>query len=355
MVKFELGKIVRWYFILIFAGLIIIKCISVYFVDRFDYENSEDEIYNEYIEMLEGNITVEKEQYILNEWLTICQNLSKSNEMAEKYISGKISRDEYAAFNDDYMYAQSRIDSLNKVMEDYRYIKVMYQKTHSRIKPEFINSRYWDYFFSSTGVSWMPILLIVVISVFSSSVEQSSGMWNIINASYNGKAKMLAAKMCTSALTGGIISFAFAAAEFLAYYKFFGLSSLDAPIQSLHIFYSISADVSIKTGVIALILWRTAAGCGIALITLLISVLIKKDVVSLLIMVILIFVPVFILNIVPGIFARSFCGLYNGVNTVLEAAGTRPMAVFSDWTLMICAVVILFVFNLIRLGYRVKR
>lgn len=354
MVRFELGKIVRWYFVLIFAGLIIIKCITVYFVDRFDYGNSEDETYNEYIESLEGNITVEKEKYLINEWLTMCGNLSKNNEMAEKYISGEISRDEYAAFNDDYMYAQSHIDSLNKAMEDYRYIKVMYQKTHSRIKPEFINSRYWDYFFSPTSVSWLPVLLIIVISVFNSSVEQSSGMWNIINASYNGKAKMLAAKMCASAFTGLIISFTFVVAEFFAYYKFFGLSSLDAPIQSLHMFCNISADVSIKTGVIVLILWRTAAGCGIALITLLVSVLIKKDVVSLLLMIAVMFVPVFVLNAVPGVFSRSLCGLYNGVNTVLQSVGTRPMAVFSDWALMMCTITVLFILNLVRLGYRMK-
>lgn len=355
MIRHELEKTIRWYFILLFVLLLIVKCITVYFVDRFDYSNPIDEIYNEYIEVLKGDLTSEKEEYILTEWNTINDNISKSEEMEALYVSGEISRDEYAKFNDDYMYASSRISSINKVMEDYTYIKEIYEKTDSRIKPQFINSRYWDYFFDSASVGWFAILIIIIISVYSSSIEQSAGMWNIINAAYNGKAKILAIKMLVSALVGGVVSFVFAGVEYVTYAKFFDMSQLDAPIQSIQMFGSLTVDISIRTMVMLLVVWRTVAGVGIALISLLIAVLIRKDIFSLILMLAVMFVPVLLLEAVPEVFTYSFCGLYNGVNPVLATVNGNIFAGFSGWIVMLAIIVICLILNMYRFGYRVRK
>lgn len=355
MFRYELGKTVRWYFILMFAVLLIIKCITVYFVDRFDYSNPMDEIYNEYMEKLEGSITAEKEKELVTEWQTICDNLAKNEKMAKLYISGGISRDEYAEYNDAYMYAQNHYSAVNKVMEDYRYIKVMYQKPHSNIKPQFINSRYWDYFFDSGSVAWFPILLIIIISIYSSSVEQSAGMWNIINASYNGKAKILGTKMLVSAFLGALISFVFAVIEYLAYVQFFDMNLADAPIQSLQMFRSLTANISIGEGVAVLILWRALAGAGIALVSLLVAVLIRKDIISLMVMLAVNFVPVLLLDTVPNAFTNSFCGLYNAINPVLATAGRNTFSAFSGWGLMLITIVVCLILNAYRFGYRVRK
>lgn len=355
MVKHELEKTIRWYFILSFALLLIIRCITIYFVDSFDYSNPVDEVYNEYIEVLKGDLTSEKEEYILTEWNTINDNISKSEEMELLYVSGEISRDEYAKFNDDYMYASSHISSISKVMEDYTYINEIYEKTDSRIKAEFINNRYWNYFFDAASVGWFPILLIIIISIYSSSVEQSAGMWNIINAAYNGKVKMLGIKMLVSALVGAVVSFIFAVVEYMIYAQFFDMPQLDAPIQSIQMFGNLMADISIGTMVMLLVIWRTVAGVGIALISLLVAVLIRKDIISLMIMLVVTFVPVLLLDAVPEIFTYSFLGLYNGVNLMLAFASGNMFAAFCGLFLGLAVIVVCVILNMYRFGYRVRK
>lgn len=355
MVKHELEKTVRWYFVLSFVLLLIVRCVTIYFVDSFDYSNPVDEIYNEYIEELKGELTSKKEEYILTEWNTINDNISKSEEMELLYVSGEISRDEYAKFNDNYMYASSHISSINKVMEDYTYINEIYEKTDSRIKAEFINNRYWNYFFDSASVGWFPILLIIIISIYSSSVEQSAGMWRIINAAYNGKAKMLGIKMLVSALVGAVISFTFAVAEYLIYAQFFDMPQLDAPIQSIQMFGNLAVDISIGTMVMLIVIWRTIAGAAIALVSLLMAVLIRKDIISLTIMLVVTFIPVLLLDAVPEVFTYSFCGLYNGVSPVIAVAGGNTFAGISGWITILVFIAVYFILNMYRFGYRVRK
>lgn len=355
MMKYELGKAVRWFFVLSFILLLAIRCITVYFVDSFDYSNPADELYDEYIDILEGGLTVEKEEYILNEWTMINENISRSEEMELLYIGGEISRDEYAHFNDTYMYAQSHISSINKVMEDYTYIKAFCGKTDTVIMPEFINSRYWNCFFDPASVGWIPILLIIIISIYIFSVEQSTGMWNIINAAYNGKAKILKTKMAVSALIGGVISFTFAIAEYQTYLCFFDMHQIDAPIQSLHMFGDITVSISIGEAAVLLVLWRTMAGIGISLISLLAAALIRKDMLAVVLMLAAVFAPVLVLDALPEAFTYSLCGLYNGIAPLLAFLDGDLFAGAGALLIMPAIIAACIIFYMYRLGYKLKK
>lgn len=355
VVKYEIGKITRWYLILIFIVLVIVKCVLISFTDKLDYSDQIDEVYVKYINQVEGSMTAEKERYIIDEWRTICYNYSNSTKMQAMYMKGKITRQEFSEYNTALEYAQGHKSGIDRLMEDYKYIKDVYKRTHSKVMPQFLYSRYWDMFFSSTSVGWIPLILIIVFSVFCYAIENSAGMWKVINSCYNGKVKMLMIKSVICGLTGGIISFVYTTAEYFSYKYFMKLPLADAPVQSLKMFRYVSADISIRDAVVLLIVWRCAAGIFIGILSYMIASLIGKDIISFIVLIVIMFAPVFAISTAPWIFSRSICGLYNGVNIVIKTVSSKPMLAFGVWFMLLLTILICFGLNLVRLGYRRRR
>ncbi len=206
---------------------------------------SPDEMYyKSYMTALGGPLTPEKEQYLADEQAKFDKAQQELTEIQQKFAAGEIGEDEFRLLTDPYqkLLAPQRTFS-EKILPQYEYIK---QKQQAGESP---------YFVYETGLLCLmgqgsglvnaqsdiqngTILLLLMILCFSGlfSMEYATGAQNIVSVYLHGRRRTVFRKVAISALLLAALFVLTYLPDFLYVNQSYGLSLVDAPLNSLQLF-----------------------------------------------------------------------------------------------------------------------
>lgn len=287
---------------LIFLGVLVLVIVmqSVNLKTRtLEMTNAETHYY-EYINRLSGEITPEKEQYIVDENERINSAYENIDIAKEKYNKGEIDKEEYAKYNQEYNYAVLRVESI-----------AMLNNTYERIKANggwFVNDYYWSTCFS-VGIFGV-IVAIFLSTIFSIYIgnEYLSGMWIYLNSSKNGKSKTVRVKCILSAAITFIMTVALMGSRYIVIRMKSNLPMTKAPLCSMEMYQY--ADVGISIGKFAIIslLLEGIAAVGFVLIVIFATYVSRNSITGMSAGVVIYLLPMLIKEYAPKLFAYSPAG-----------------------------------------------
>jgi hypothetical protein len=281
-------------------------------------EPKPDPNYEAYIETLKGALTEEKERFIFDERQGIEDALEIQGVMEADYLSGIITKAEFAAYNDRLAYAWSHKEAIGRVLLDYEYLKAF---EGTGFSPEFLRYRHWERFLAPDAVDVTLVFCLAFFPVFFFSMEHASNMWRVIHAARHGKMVTIHTKLlcclCVSAALAGL----FFLSEFAGYLVFCRLDRFGAGIQSIRAFVGLSFRISLGQAVLLLALWRVLAASLVGVSVFLLSYLLHRDRVGFFVCFALLLFPVLIRRQLAQVYVYTFYPLLNGVSVALNATG----------------------------------
>lgn len=352
MLRHETKKILRMPILIGILFILAFKFFSVSFIEK----NEKPAIpgYKEYLTILEGVLTPEKEQYILTEKQNIADILEKKDIMEADYLNEIITKEEYAEYNDQYIYAQNHQEAIEQLYADYEYLKAFEGTNYS---PEFIYAQYWNHYFAPDTVDIILIFCLVFFACSFFSLEHTSNMWKIIHTTYRGKMKIIHTKILSCLCVSGVFAGIFSLIELIGYLLYYKLNHFQADIHSLQIFAQLSLHLSMGQGVFLLILWRTIAAALVSVVLFLISYLLQQDRINFFICFTLLIFPVFIKKQLPQIYRFTFYPLINGISIVTyagENANHQIASIFCTWLSSIVFLIILYLIVSLSIAQRIS-
>lgn len=206
----------------------------------------EDAVYEEYMTVLAGEITDEKEEYLRNERNEINRSLSSYTAMEESYTIGEISLEEYSDYLKKYTYALSHNDVFKRVEAHARYISAMKAKNRPA---SFVYDTGWNKMFCS-GFDFSLYLAIFILFAGCYSPEytgQSSyqPFALIMRTTSKGRVGIWRTKLLSALLLSFVLTLLWNAVDLSFILTSYTLSLPHAPIVSAEYFSSFAYDISI--------------------------------------------------------------------------------------------------------------
>ncbi len=260
----------------------------------YPYFDKSDPAYKEYMEYLEGDITAEKEEYIVEQ-----QNYFDKLNMRLLEIGEDSSLSESAkgvAQNTINNILETKGEAFNRVTEQYnRLLDLKNEGTDAK----FIDENLYPDFIYSSSREWNNLallLLALLISIpFIFTVDYKRGMINLLRPTKFGKFRLIRSKLTITICTLTILFASIYTPYFIRFISTFGTESLSVPIVCMGIYQNINGEIN----VIEAFLLDTACYFAIALLVAaviaLVSVLIKSHMLTIIISTILVLIPCLII------------------------------------------------------------
>lgn len=213
--------------ILIFAAL---QSYAVY--NQTNYRSNSDYYYKYCMEMLEGELTPEKEVFVLNEKAEIDEAEEKLNELSEKRYKGEISTAEFISLQAPYSEIIEKSESFEDVYEKYLYIK-------ETPGAEFFFDRGYEKLFgiADENFSFTDSVLLMCVFAFCLcgvfSLEYKNSMYKVLNGTAFGANKTRKTKLGISLVTSFIIFAVAYLPEIIYIGRFYGFPMLSSPIMNI--------------------------------------------------------------------------------------------------------------------------
>lgn len=205
-------------------------------------------LYTQYIDVVQGEQTDEKRQFIEDETKRINTVLGEFPLIKQNYRAGKISYDNYRVLLEEYNIADSSQDVAERVLLHSQYIDALAE--HRGVEAHYLYDIDWLRLFDA-GADILLIALLAFISagVFSDEYTKLSGEGNrmpVISATKKGRTDLYRQKLSFALLLALIITLLFNALDGFFIARNFKLPSGGSPLLSLEIFgnaeYSGSID-----------------------------------------------------------------------------------------------------------------
>ncbi len=276
-------------------GLLIIIFFAIFMVFNFknqNYNMSYNEMfYKNYMDILSGDLTPEKEVLIQNtieEYTRANEGLSAINERIEK---GEISNIEGRMLSQPYEDILATREIFNRIEEKYDYIK-------ENPKASFVyDTGYNKLFRVNTNTNENDIYLIIITIIVLTNLfimEYRTGFIQILNATKNGYRKTARNKITTSILACTVIYIISIIPEILGTFKMYGLANLNDSIVSLGAFHSLPTGISILSYLIMFYIVRYVSYILLILIVLYISLKLKNMVFAFITSIFVLLIPIII-------------------------------------------------------------
>ena len=226
--------------ILIIALFVFVKVLladSIYGVNR----SYEDEIYKDYMTTLEGEITEEKRQYIINERRELDEVLTKKSVMDSQYANGSITHEEYREYYLKYNIAETK-DKVFKRIESHA---VFIDKMATEGKTaHFVYDTGWnDMFFSEFDFVLFLLFLFIFSGVFAD--EYRAGFDQLLKSTKKGRSKTFKAKFLVCGTAAFVLTMVFIGIDILYLLKYNFLPASSSPLVSIEGFSVVTSGVSI--------------------------------------------------------------------------------------------------------------
>lgn len=235
MLNYEFKKLmIKNYGLILILLLLIIKILislNSIPVQKFN-NNTTEKYYSQYMSVLEGKFTQEKENFILNEKAIIADAKTKEADLSNKLINGFFNNDD--EFVDEYNLLVPDLekqDAFDLIYEKYQ--AVLQNKDSIYFMSEEIPFLQKDY------PDILLLILIIVLTAVLLLSEENTNMILFIKTCKNGKAKSFSSKILLLTYILTIVWFVFTLIDFFIILKFNGIAVLNYPIQSLS-YYSTS-------------------------------------------------------------------------------------------------------------------
>lgn len=321
--------------LLIYIGLIIVSVAIQAALLRSDHmlEGQAEVYYREYMEELGGEITPEKEEYMLSERERIQSALEKEEEMKNLYREGKISEQEYFDYNDERMYAKSRDESFTRVEGVYATIK--------ENGGWFVYDTEWNKLFSTDIYGFLFVLFLTAVFSLYVGNEYSSGMWQYLDSSENGREKTIVAKCVAAVVTALVLSIIYFGLRYILFTFMGNIPLSNAPLCSISKFYHVNKSFSIGSFFIVATLLQGIAAATLVLIVMLFAYLARNGTVAMAIGLGMYFIPFLIKQYAGRIYSFSFCGAINISESIAILQGGK------EHTAVLCLPVVLLTVSII--------
>ncbi len=256
---------------------------SVYFVpDTSVYEK----IYREYMAKLSGQYTLEKAAYIDGEFARISKIIAEYEEMGIKSESGMITNSEYIDYLRSYWEAYPRVQVIEKIVEEKAYIE---QKLDEGVNSEFIYDSGWNRLLK-TDYAYLPAIAVILLFADINALEYRSGFTQIQRACKKGRGSVFAAKLALTLIFSAAAALVYTLTSTAAAAVRIGLPDAGVCTASLMLLEKYSSLTI--AGYFALRALKTVLiFCAIGATTFALSRVMKKNLITLVIMTAILFLP----------------------------------------------------------------
>lgn len=301
--------------------LVIYTVISSSGTVTYQFINSSDVYYKSYMEYLEGDITVEKEDYISEQQKYFYTLRQRQNEIAENNELSQNTKQAMLKSIDNIL--NSKGVAFERVNEQYSRLLDL-QK--SGVNARFIDENIYSTFVSSKTREWNDfifhffILLITVPCIFT--VEYKNGMINIICSTKNGKLQLFVRKFVILLIIT-LVSFLTVYIPYLIrFISTYGINSFETPIVC--IFKNLqSSNFSVMDAKMFELFYSMLISIAVASIITVFSTMTEKTMFTMLLSTVLITPPCLAVYSIGK--WRIGYGITNGYMSILVAIGIFAM------------------------------
>ncbi len=262
LIKQEFYKV----FVIQKVWILCFLCIGIQFYQYHDlsvYLDSDTQIYQAYMKSLEGPLTQEKEEYILQEQKNYEQLHSQLMNINEKESQGIITKAQAIRMKDDIEQQLLGENVFQKIYDQYQDIKIHPQK-------QFVFNQAYQQFFLETSWTMMPTLLLFVMIIIGLSscmtYDYQNQMHHVTQSTLKGNHKLLIMKFGIMNVICLLFYMFVTIPPLILLHQTYGFSSLDASITSLPAFSSFPVWMSIGVGCFLSLLLRFYAVICLGLI-----------------------------------------------------------------------------------------
>lgn len=208
---------------------VLFAIISSFGTVRYPYSENSDADYKAYMEYLEGDITSEKENYILKQQNYFNNLQQRMGEIAENSELSENAKQAMSKSIENIL--NSKGIAFERVIEQYNRLLELDKKG---IDAKFIDENIYKSFVSSKTREWNDfalLCLVLVIDVpYVFSPEYKNGMINLIRTTENGKTKLFFGKIVVECIYLLIAFTALYVPYFVRFINTYGANSLNTPL-----------------------------------------------------------------------------------------------------------------------------
>lgn len=269
--------------------LVLFAIISSFGTVRYPYSEISDADYKAYMEYLEGDITVKKENYMLEQQNYFDDLRQRLDEIAENSELSENAKQAMSKSIENIL--NSKGIAFERVIEQYNRLLELDKKG---IDAKFIDENIYKSFVSSKTREWNDfalLCLVLVIGVpYVFSVEYKNGMINLIRPTKNGKTKLFHRKI-TVQFTYLLIAFiSLYMPYFVRFINTYGVNSLNTPLVCMFENVQITPFSVINAVVVNLICYFLLATAVTSVITA-VSIFSRNSMFTMVISTVLVIIP----------------------------------------------------------------
>lgn len=290
---FEIHKhMVAGKWLLLLLAILLIKGYTVAKTESLAYSFS-DAVYQDYMELLEGEVTEEKLAYMEDERAYLDYILYAEGEMKEKYDKGEISIAEYMEFQDELSTAQAKEPIFVTVEAQRDHLLALREQG---IEGDFVYVTGWN---QMLGREFDAILYVfaLVFGAVLFTTEYGAGVTEMLRATKRGRGRLFTAKYALAVVACGVLAAVFGLADHTKLTELYAFTGGLSPAQSLPMLADIRWNVTLNQYLMIFEVMRVVGIMLLAALTVSVSIMGKKSVNTMSV--------VALLTIVPFVF-RSF-------------------------------------------------
>jgi hypothetical protein len=242
----------------------------------------------QYLMKVNGKLTEEKENFIANEEKRLNDANSESNNIADRYIKGEISEEEFILKNKKIDKQLEKADAFKILYDQYKFIK---QKPEERF---FLYTNGWTNLLAHESLDMILIFLILIIITPIFTNEYEKDMIPLIITSKNGKGIISAYKIIAASIITILVTLSFSLIEYICCYLRYGLPSGSFPLESIMFFGTSKHHISLLQTYLYICLIKVIGFLVFTYFVLFISIILRGTILTLLTSLSLVLVPYFI-------------------------------------------------------------
>lgn len=279
--------------------LVLFAIISSFGTVRYPYSENSDADYKAYMEYLEGDITPEKENYILKQQNYFDNLQQRMGEIAENSELSENAKQAMSKSIENIL--NSKGIAFERVIEQYNRLLELDKKG---IDAKFIDENIYKSFVSSKTREWSDfalLCLVLVIGVpYVFSAEYKNGMINLIRTTKNGKTKLFFRKIVVEFIYLLIAFTALYVPYFVRFINTYGVNSLNTPLVCIFENVQETSFSVINAVVLNLVCYFLLATAVTSVITA-VSIFSRNSMFTMVISTVLVIIPLLALNPIENV------------------------------------------------------
>lgn len=267
--------------LLIAAILLLVGVRSYQAVERFAFsESGIDASKRDYAERFGGVMTDEKAEALNAEYDYAVgitnEELRQENMVA--YAMGEMSGDDYYAYQLEYAKASASLPVLSEEVAHVGYLQAKAAETGLETV-YFFDGGYVDFFNRALDLPLYLLILLGLSAIFAKEYAGDSskgGFIQILRTTKNGRSPVFIRKLAWAAIYAGGLTLAFALLDLVLLWRGEGLPALSAPLVSMERYADVASAVTVGGYLLLCIALRTLGALVLALLTTMLSCLLKN-------------------------------------------------------------------------------